>query len=267
MLRIYAHLAGRLSFYKFNYILLRIALSGLGVLNYQDKKVSGETYFLNLLRKLKPGTILDVGANIGEYSLFCYDTFRNVSPGVQIYAFEPQPVTYGKLVKNVASVKNITCVELGVSDVAGTTLLYDYGQSGSEHASLSREVIRDLHHSQEVNTSEINLTTIDAFLETHQIEKVDLLKIDVEGYELNVLRGASASLEKGRIGIIQFEFNEMNVMNGYFLKNFRELLPGYDLYRLLPHGLLPLEDKAFFVREIFAFQNIIAISKNMDIRA
>jgi hypothetical protein len=63
----------------------------------------------------------------------------------------------------------------------------------------------------------------------------------------------------GRISLVQFEFNEMNVISRTFLRDFVGLLPGYRLYRLLPDGMASLEGEPLFVREIFAFQNLVAV--------
>ena len=89
---------------------------------------------------------------------------------------------------------------------------------------------------------------------------IDLLKIDTEGFELEVLLGASEMLTEKKITIIQFEFNEVNIVQRRFLKDFYNLLPKYDFYRLDEQRLIPLgswEPK----HEIFMFQNIVAIRR------
>ena len=90
------------------------------------------------------------------------------------------------------------------------------------------------------------------------LDVVDFLKIDVEGHELAVLRGAERMLGAGSIRLIQFEFNEMNVVSRTFLRDFRLLLPNYTMYRLLPKGLLPLGEVPVLT-ELFAYQNILAV--------
>src|SRR6185436_3522307 len=88
---------------------------------------------------------------------------------------------------------------------------------------------------------------------------VDFLKIDTEGNELKVLKGAQSLLQKNAIRAIQFEFNEMNVVSRVFLRDFYDILAGYTFYRLLPDGLLPL-GRYSARNEIFAFQNIFAVN-------
>ncbi len=85
--------------------------------------------------------------------------------------------------------------------------------------------------------------------------------MDVEGGELAILEGAHQLIKEARLGVIQFEFNEMNIISHSFLHDFRKLLPNYRIYRLLPAGLLPLPEDPL-LSEIFGFQNLVAILQN-----
>ena len=85
-----------------------------------------------------------------------------------------------------------------------------------------------------------------------------MLKIDVEGFELEVLKGAEKLLREGRIKIIQFEFNEVNIIQRRFLKDFYDELPGFDFYRLDENRLIALNEWQP-KHEIFLFQKVIAI--------
>ncbi len=68
----------------------------------------------------------------------------------------------------------------------------------------------------------------------------------------------------GSIDVIQFEFNEMNVISRVFMKDFFELLPNYRIYRLLGDGVIEFEvyDPTFM--EVFAFQNIACVRRDID---
>ena len=93
----------------------------------------------------------------------------------------------------------------------------------------------------------------------HGVDKIDLLKIDVEGFELQVLLGAQRMLSEGRIDAIQFEFTQLNVVSRVFVDDFFRLLgTGYTLHRLLPHGLMPMIDKNHWSNEQFGYQNLFA---------
>jgi dynactin complex subunit len=143
--------------------------------------------------------------------------------------------------------------------------LYNYKNApGSQHASLFKDVIEHIHHG-ESTVVQVDVTTIDRFMEEHAIQKIDVLKIDTEGNDLNVLHGAKHAIEQQQIDIIHFEFNEMNVVSRVFFKDFCDILPNYTFYRMLPDGIISLGEYYPLVFEIFAFQNIVAIRKGVSI--
>ena len=107
------------------------------------------------------------------------------------------------------------------------------------------------------------MNTLDNFAKREKIERIDFLKIDIEGNELAVLQGSKNLLTKNRILFIQFEFNEMNVYSRTFFKDFIDMLPDYIIYRMMPRGLYKLGPYRPSTHEIFAFQNIIAVHKSM----
>ena len=107
----------------------------------------------------------------------------------------------------------------------------------------------------------MDIDFIDDFVLQNQIEKINLLKIDTEGNELNVLLGAKDSLKAGRIEAIHFEFNEMNVISNTFFKDFWDLLVEFDFYRVLHDGMHHIQTYNTLTCEIFAYQNIVAIKR------
>ena len=110
------------------------------------------------------------------------------------------------------------------------------------------------------NTS---VVTIDEFVKDRGIDEVHLLKIDAEGAELDVLKGASTLIEEGRVKAIQFEIGGTNVVREIWMRDFYRLLPGYSFYRLLPRGLLPLGEYRPTTHEVFRFQNIFAFRETL----
>jgi hypothetical protein len=138
---------------------------------------------------------------------------------------------------------------------------HDHGHDdGSAHASIHKGVIEEIHSSQSVRY-EVEVSTLDDFVATNNISKIDLLKIDTEGNELNVLLGATESLRAGLIDVIHFEFNEMNVISKTYFKEFWDLLSGYEFYRILYGGMHRIQSYNALTCEIFAYQNIIAVKK------
>ncbi len=111
-------------------------------------------------------------------------------------------------------------------------------------------------------THRVEATTLDAFLDRHGIARVAFLKVDTEGHDLNVLRGAARSLAEGRIGLIQFEFIEANIATRVRMRDFFEALPGHRIHRLCLNGdLLPLEPYSPKRCEIYVNQNLVAVPR------
>lgn len=257
--RVYVFLFARKIFYPLHLFFYKLSMFGLGIKNYENEYVSGENAFIQYLfsrNKLSAGTILDVGAHIGGYSVM----LRRCGVGLPIFAFEPHPAAFREL--QLASGRHhFTAVPLGAGEVSGRSFIYDYsGRGGSEHASMYREVIEQLHGG-EAEDLPIELTTIDEFIRTERIARIALLKIDTEGHELSVLKGAREALAGGLIDTIQIEFNEMNIISRTFFKDIVDLLPGYDFYRLLPDGFKALGKYKPSHFEIFGFQNVVAMKK------
>lgn len=248
-----------------NIDLLPIAYRQNGILNFENDYLSGEGYVLRevlpkYFQSLARPTIFDVGANIGDYSEHLLGLF----PSAEIYAFEPNPATYLRL-KSRFSGANINCLQLCLGDEIGVQRIYSYQhEEDSQHATLYRNVLTDLHHAKGVIEFECEVATLDSFCESHHVNEIHFLKIDVEGHELKVLMGAQSLLRENKISIIQFEFNEMNIMSRSFLKDFYEVLPQYNFYRLGTGKLIPL-GKYASLNEIFKFQNILAIHQSLGL--
>ena len=256
---LYVLLFARKKFEKLNKFLFRLSLAGLGVLNYKTSKISGEKVFLESYLKGKNGVVIDVGANQGGY---CHQVI-SANEEMIIYAFEPHPVTFNILLSKIKNYKNVLPINKGMSGERGLLNLYDYGgNDGSEHASLYKEVIGEIHGSQLISSHEVELVTLDDFLEEKKISRVDLLKIDTEGNEFEVLRGGLNAIKQRKIKAIHFEFNEMNVASQVFFRNFWKILEGYRLYRLLPSEMMEIKEYKALWCEIYAYQNIVAILKD-----
>lgn len=260
----YANFFANKLFYKWNKLLFHCALRGLGIHNSQTRKRSGEENFLKNLLTQKGSSsnfvVFDVGANVGKYSLY----IKKINPNIAIYAFEPHPTTFKKLEKTALE-NNFNALNVGCGDSKGTLTIYDYAQNdGSSHASLYKGVMEEIYQKESVAT-EVEIIPLDPFVEKliqeNKISQIDLLKIDTEGHELAVLKGAKSTLEKGIIKAIHFEFNSMNIISRTFFKDFIDLLPNYQFYRMLPDSLHKIEKYDPIYDEIFAFQNIVAFKK------
>jgi len=257
--RNYFKLFGKAKHGELNYRLFKTLLKCIGVNNWESSYISGEKWVINSLLKqygLKNGGVFfDVGANVGNYAKELLAAY----PVAKGYLFEPHPVTFEKL-NNDCSLGSFKKFNIALGDTNDRLKFYDRSDSveGSTHASIYREVIAGIH-SQSPIEIEVEVKTLDSFCSENNITKIDFLKIDTEGHELAVLKGARNLITNSNIKIIQFEFNEMNVISRTYMRDFLNELSSYQLNRLLPDGLFPL-NKCILDTELFGFQNIVAIN-------
>lgn len=156
-----------------------------------------------LLKKLKPeDTFIDVGANIGVYTLLASSV---ITKGM-IHAFEPYGQSKQRLLENLRlnDVTNVQVVEKIVSDKTG----YEY--LGIEKESEINHIIYS-HDDKKIKISSI---TLDDYIFKNKINKVSILKIDVEGAEMKVLKGIEKNIQKGKIQRILLELNRNNQFFG-----------------------------------------------------
>ncbi|MDG5469921.1 FkbM family methyltransferase [Deltaproteobacteria bacterium IMCC39524] len=238
--------------------LLHVAYNNLGILKCENNIVSGEHFLATKVLKknlcnIETPVMFDVGANVGKYSRMLAKEF----PSARIYAFEPNINTYKQLVDNVGDVGK--CYNVGMGEEQKAEKIFTYSDSlASSHASIYGDVFRTFHKRDDIVGIDFQLTSLDLFCEMEKITKIDFLKIDTEGNELNVLKGAEQILADGKIKIIQFEFGECDVFSRVFLRDFYEILSAYKMYRLDSNRLIPLFAYES-TNEIFRFQNFIAV--------
>lgn len=140
-------------------------------------------------QNLKDGQIvLDIGANVGYYSLMAA---KRINKGT-VYAFEPVRDTFDKLENNINLNRftNIKAYNLAVSDRAGTLQLFP-----GDHKNTGTSSIR-MHKGFSGKLEMVDAITVDEFVARENIFKADFIKIDVEGSEMNVLKGMKLTLEK-----------------------------------------------------------------------
>lgn len=256
---IYRWLFLRRACYKINLLIYRLALRGLGILNYENEKINGEDHFLRSLTNIETQLcVIDVGAHEGQIS----KKIKELNPSAIIYAFEPHPNTFKEL-ESVALKFDFYAINKACSDEIGCIKLYDFSnkEHGTQHASLYLDVIEKIHDGNST-AWDIEVTTLDTFINKLGLAKIHLLKIDTEGHDYRVLLGAKQSIHEGKVDIIQFEFNEMNVVSRVFFRDFYQYLYNYVFFRMVPDGLVPLGKYTPNEWEIFGYQNIIAIRKD-----
>jgi FkbM family methyltransferase len=234
-----------------------------GILNYENDTVSGEGYIIDkwlpnwLTRNgIKNPIIFDVGANIGNYA----SKLASSLPNSSIHAFEPNPETYKKMIVRMAGNNQIKVNQSAVGAETGQITLHGaVNTEASEHCTIYKNVLINQHSYIDISECIVPITTVTRYCEDNGLNEIHLLKIDTEGHEFDVLLGAKEMIQEGAIHLIQFEFNEMNVVSRRFLKDFVDLLHNYNLHRVHTDRLIPLEYSSW--EEIFLFQNFLAILK------
>jgi len=151
----------------------------------------------------REAVVLDVGANIG----FTSSMFANEVPSGHVYGFEPSPQVFPRLNETLAlnGFTNCSTYQLGMGKEPGALAFYD--DPGS--ASASHIVSGD--NAYNVPTTSIEVSTIDAFVKKEGLTRVDMIKIDVEGFELDVLAGAVETLARFRPKVY-LEFNSFTLI-------------------------------------------------------
>ncbi len=161
--------------------------------------------------ELKNTAFMDIGANIGYYSVLLSKLFS------KIYAFEPVSSTVNILKKNIvlSGSANISHLNYALSDNAGNEQINLYDNSGQN--SLVRRKDVDGQYIQCSGIQSVELVSLDGISKKMNFLKPGLMKIDVEGFEINVLKGAKNTIEDAK-PIIIFEFSSNTSKDASYTK-------------------------------------------------
>lgn len=193
------------------------------------------------VKEKKQFIVIDCGANKGEWTHLLYDEFvsnANHEQSLVIYSFEPSSYTYDKLLtttKNINKSSNVDifAINKALSDYEGQAKL-NIIHPGAGVNSLV-EIKDDLASDKE----QVELTTLDIFTKKENISYIDLLKIDAEGHDPAVIKGAHDLISKQNIGIIQFEYNWRWIYGNHFLYDVFKSLTNNNYYigKVTPSGI------------------------------
>lgn len=190
---------------------------------------SYEKGLLRILDKLvKPGDIVvDAGANIGLISIFC--ALRAGQSGM-VLSFEPHPETYPILQKNIAinGISQIKAYKKALGSASGTAKIYSNLQINRGAASL-------VEFREDSPSFDIEVDSLDEVLKQQKISHVDLIKIDVEGFEMEVLKGAEGILSRENGPILVVECSNTRNNFNYSMEELFDFLNKkycYSIYKL-----------------------------------
>lgn len=255
---VFGHTVGKKKYQNFWGGVYHFALKGMNIGSGDSFGESGEKEALCYLKREvfrnDSPVIFDVGANVGGYTIEAL----SVMPNARMHCFEPSKDTFEQLKKNVPSDK-VTFNNFGISDTATEAMLYCNSDSGL--ASLFERQFDANSNVKDVRSETIRLDTIDNYCENKEIDHIDLLKLDIEGNEINALHGASKMLDLQKITAIQIEFGGCNLDSRTYFRDYWKLLSeDYYVYRILLDGLQRI-DTYYETMELFHCTNYLFVKK------
>lgn len=248
-----------------NAIFFKLLATAGRILNYLQGKgygsasISTEIASASKFLPNSPLLAIDIGANIGKYT----QSLRNKYSLLEIHSFEPSKQTFSLLTALLKNDSNTTLVNLGLGERHRIARLFT-DAPGSGLASLSR---RRLEHFG-IDMSIEETVQIIPFKEYWQSNlnsrNIDFVKIDVEGHELEVLRGFDDAIKFCRV--IQFEFGGCNIDTRTFFQDFWYFFTSqsFEIYRVTPIGPQLIE-KYSESDEIFQTTNYIAVNTSLSV--
>jgi FkbM family methyltransferase len=173
---------------RFGFDIIKIQKDQMGVYPFYD---------MAKFVKSNDPVFFDIGANIGQTVKDIKEVFKNAT----IHAFEPSPNTFEILQNNTSNFKKLYLWNFGVGSSNDDLLLNEYAFSNLN----SFFDIHNYEFCKLKGKTLVKTTTVDQFVIENSIQMIDVLKIDTEGFELEVFKGAINSIKESKIGMLFFE--------------------------------------------------------------
>jgi FkbM family methyltransferase len=220
-----------------------------------DPVNNGEYWLLEQLLRNSIGqsVLLDIGANKGAWSLRALAGANKFGKSIKLHAFEPCTGTRSILEGNLSSYEDAHVYGIALSATEGEV---DFFINGIGNGTNS------LSPTSGATSERVKLSTVDEFIRHHNIEYVTMMKVDTEGFDLDVLKGAAETLVGGRIGLVQFEYNWRWLLNKASLLEVFSLIESKALpYRLgkLAGESIVFYDKWHFELDRFFENNYVLV--------
>ncbi|NES86324.1 MAG: FkbM family methyltransferase [Moorea sp. SIO2B7] len=173
-------------------------------------------YFLDDHNKLD--IVFDIGAHFGETA----NTVIKYFPNSTIYSFEPVPNTFNVLTEKVKSLSQVKPFNLALGDKTGQIQMTNFPLCTTNTVLIEQKQKKSAEMIKDITT--VNVDTVDHFCQREGINLINLLKIDTEGFEINVLKGAKQLLQEGKIDFILAECSFYQPDIGFPHGDFVEIL-------------------------------------------
>ena len=224
---------------------------------YGSSSIRREIAAIDRLRGSKDPTLcIDIGGNVGHYTAELLAKYSDS----KVITFEPSAKNVAFLRSRFAHEKRLIVEPLALSDTTGEATLFA-DVEGSGLASLTK---RDLAHKNNSFDYAESIQTIrfdDYWRNNLDSAEIDILKMDVEGHEMDVLSGCEDAIYNTRV--VQFEFGGCNIDTRTYFRDFWQYFAQreFDIFRITPFGVMKL--KRYKERdEHFTTTNFLAVTKN-----
>lgn len=210
--------------------------------------IDGETTAVSDFITVENPVLFDVGAHSGDWS----NEMRKRFPLARIVQFEPNPENAALLRRSTDL--STTLIEAAVSDTAGSATLHISKASSDTSSLVARR--ESIFQNNDYEPVEVRMVTIDETVSELGLEKIDFIKLDIEGNELAALRGAQNCLKNGMIRSLAFEFGSGNINTRTYFHDFWDLLHplGFKFLRICPGGRLLHIDR--YYEDLEYFRNV-----------
>ena len=178
--------------------------------------------------------VADVGANVGRWSesMLAAASKAGRETDLRLHAFEPDSRAFARLAEALDGTP-ASLSRTALSDRQGTSLFYVVAPAAGTNS------LYPVPAANQAAQENVVTTTLDSYAEQSGVARFALVKIDAEGHDLAVLRGARALLAEHRIAVAQFEYNHRWILARFFLRDAFEFLLalGYRVGKLTPRGV------------------------------
>jgi FkbM family methyltransferase len=186
---------------------IRVLTAAKAIVAWPKFSVTSYTMISDLVRQgVLPRTVIDVGANVGQFAIAAAKLF----PEVFVHSFEPNPNSVRQLQRNVQSLRNVAVYPSAIGEREGEI---DFHINSHSHSSsvlaLSENHQNAFPDAREVGTIRAKMTTLDKVFGGVTLAAPVLLKLDVQGYEAQVLRGSPEVLKRVDYLVVEVSFKPM----------------------------------------------------------
>lgn len=219
-------------------MLHKVSLAGMNLGEGGMPNQSGEEWMLEfvrseLARTTQQPVVFDIGANVGQFAL---GVIRAFGGNLRLWSFEPCQASFSELERNLGGHAGVALEHAALGSQEGEVEMFSPATASKLASIYSRLPFDDSPAT--LRTEKVVCKTLDGYASANGIARIDFLKIDVEGHELEVLRGAQKLLQSNAIDFIQFEFSAAHIDARVFFRDFFLLLnPRFELCRVLQNGL------------------------------